>query len=144
MVHALERHPERPARDISSLRTGATLGSPEQIKRLIDLGVSEICNIYGLTETYGNSNVTDVDDPLEKRLNTVGRTLPGTEIVIADPESLAPLPTARSAKSWSGAMSPAATTRTRRSMSKAFTTAGSAPATSGCWTKRASFTFAGA
>ena len=92
MVHALERHPERPARDISSLRTGATLGSPEQIKRLIDLGVSDICNIYGLTETYGNSNVTDVDDPLEKRLNTVGRTLPGTEIVIADPESLAPLP----------------------------------------------------
>ena len=89
MVHALERHPERPARDISSLRTGATLGSPEQIKRLIDLGVTETCNIYGLTETYGNSNVTDVDDPLEKRLNTVGRTLPGTEIVIADPESLA-------------------------------------------------------
>ena len=93
MVHALERHPDRPARDISSLRTGATLGSPEQIRRLIDLGVSEICNIYGLTETYGNCTVTDVDDPLEKRLNTVGRPLPGTEIAIADPESLAPLPT---------------------------------------------------
>ena len=92
MVHALERHPDRAARDISSLRTGATLGSPEQIQRLIDLGVSEICNIYGLTETYGNSNVTDVGDPLEKRLGTVGRALPGTEIVIADPESLAPLP----------------------------------------------------
>ena len=92
MVHALEQHPERPVRDISSLRTGATLGSPEQIKRLIDLGVTEICNIYGLTETYGNSNVTDVDDPLEKRLNTVGRALPGVDIVIADPESLAPLP----------------------------------------------------
>ena len=92
MVNALERHPERPARDISTLRTGATLGSPEQIKRLIDLGVAEICNIYGLTETYGNSNVTDVDDPLEKRLATVGRALPGVDILIADPESLAPLP----------------------------------------------------
>ena len=92
MVHALERRPERRARDISSLRAGATLGSPEQIKRLIDLGVSETCNIYGLTETYGNSNVTDVDDPLEKRLNTVGRALPGTELRIADPETLAPLP----------------------------------------------------
>ncbi len=92
MVHALERHPERCARDISSLRKGATLGSPEQIRRLIDLGVSETCNIYGLTETYGNSNVTDVDDSLEKRLNTVGRALPGTEIRIADPETLAPLP----------------------------------------------------
>ena len=34
-----------------------------------------------------------MDDPLEKRLNTVGRPLPGTEIAIADPESLAPLPT---------------------------------------------------
>ena len=92
MVHALESHPERPARDISSLRTGATLGSPEQVRRLIDLGVSEICNIYGLTETYGNSNVTDADDPLEKRLTTVGRPLPGVDILIADPESLAPLP----------------------------------------------------
>ena len=92
MVHALERHPERPARDISSLRKGATLGSPEQIRRLIDLGVSQTCNIYGLTETYGNSNVTDVDDPLEKRLSTVGRSLPGTEIRIADPESLVSLP----------------------------------------------------
>ena len=93
MVHALERHPERPARDLSSLRTGATLGSPEQIRRLIDLGVSEVCNIYGLTETYGNSNVTDVDDPLEKRLTTVGRPLPGVDISIADPENLTPLPT---------------------------------------------------
>ena len=92
MVHALERHPERPERDISSLRTGATLGSPEQVRRLIDLGVAEICNIYGLTETYGNCTVTDVDDPLEKRLGTVGRPLPGTDIAIADPESLAPLP----------------------------------------------------
>ena len=92
MVHALERHPERTSRDISSLRTGATLGSPEQVKRLIDLGVSEICNIYGLTETYGNCTVTDVDDPLEKRLTTVGRPLPGVDIAIADPESLAPLP----------------------------------------------------
>ena len=92
MVHALERHPARATRDISSLRTGATLGSPEQIRRLIDLGVGEICNIYGLTETYGNSNVTDVDDPLEKRLTTVGRALPGVDIRIAEPESLAPLP----------------------------------------------------
>ena len=33
-----------------------------------------------------------MDDPLEKRLNTVGRALPGVDIVIADPESLAPLP----------------------------------------------------
>ncbi len=91
MVHALERHPDRPARDLSSLRTGATLGSPEQIRRLIDLGVPEICNIYGLTETYGNCTVTDVDDPLDRRLNTVGRPLPGVEIVIADPESHLPL-----------------------------------------------------
>jgi fatty-acyl-CoA synthase len=90
MTTALERHPDRATRDISSLRTGATLGSPEQVKRLIDLGVTEICNIYGLTETYGNCTVTDVDDPLDRRLNTVGRALPGNEILIADPASLVP------------------------------------------------------
>ena len=85
MAQALYEHPGRAQRDLSSLRGGATIGTPEQIMRVVALGAREICNIYGLTETYGNCNVADARDPLEKRLASVGRPLPGVEQRIVDP-----------------------------------------------------------
>src|SRR2546429_6194296 len=60
---------------------------------VMDLGVREICNVYGLTETYGNCNVTDAHDPEDIRTTTVGRPLPGMEIRIVDRETRRPLPT---------------------------------------------------
>ena len=87
MAQALHEHPDRGKRDLSSLRGGATIGTPEQIMRVVELGAREICNIYGLTETYGNCNVADARDPLEKRLSNVGRPLPGVEQRIVDPET---------------------------------------------------------
>ena len=94
MAQALSEHPERNRRDLSSLRSGGTVGSAEQLKRLMDLGAHEICQIYGLTETYGNCAVVDGRcDPLEKRLTSVGRPLDGVDLRIVDPESLAPCQT---------------------------------------------------
>ena len=90
---ALTEHPDRARRDLSSLRTGAAIGPPPAMKMVMDLGVREICNVYGLTETYGNCNVTDAYDPAEIRLATVGRPLPGMEIRIVDRETRRPLPT---------------------------------------------------
>jgi fatty-acyl-CoA synthase len=87
MVQAMAEHPSRGKHDLSSLRTGGTIGSPEQIMRLVELGAREICNIYGLTETYGNCAVTDAAEPLDVRLNTVGRPLPGVDLRIVDPEN---------------------------------------------------------
>ncbi|MGE0484571.1 MAG: AMP-binding protein [Gammaproteobacteria bacterium] len=87
MAQALHEHPERAARDLACLRGGATLGSAEQIMRVVELGAREICNIYGLTETYGNCTVTDAGDPLELRLRSVGRALPGVELRIVDADS---------------------------------------------------------
>ena len=87
MGQALYEHPDRARRDLASLRGGATIGTPEQIQRVVDLGAREICNIYGLTETYGNCNVTDAADPLEKRLASVGRPLTGVDQRIVDPET---------------------------------------------------------
>ncbi len=87
MAQAMHEHPDRARRDLSSLRTGATLGSAEQIRRVIELGATKVCNIYGLTETYGNCTVTDAEDPIDVRLTRVGRPLPGVEIRIADPET---------------------------------------------------------
>jgi len=87
MAQTLHEHPDRAKRDLSSLRGGATIGTPEQIMRVVELGAREICNIYGLTETYGNCNVADARDPLEKRISNVGRPLPGVDQRIVDPAS---------------------------------------------------------
>jgi fatty-acyl-CoA synthase len=89
---ALWEHPDRARRDLSSLRTGAAIGSPQAMQMAMDLGAREICNVYGLTECYGNSTVTDAHDPVEVRLHTVGRPLPGMELRIVDPATRRPLP----------------------------------------------------
>ncbi|PYM13053.1 MAG: hypothetical protein DMD81_22265, partial [Candidatus Rokuibacteriota bacterium] len=88
---ALREHPDRARRDLSSLRTGAAIGSPQAMQMVMDLGAREICNVYGLTECYGNCAVTDARDPVDVRLHTVGRPLPGMEIRIVDPETRRPL-----------------------------------------------------
>jgi fatty-acyl-CoA synthase len=92
MAQALHEHPDRAKRDLSSLRGGATIGTPEQIMRVVELGARQICNIYGLTETYGNCNVADARDPLEKRLASIGRALPGVDQRIVDPQTGRVLP----------------------------------------------------
>ncbi len=91
MIRALAEHPDRPRRDLSSLRTGATIGTPEQIDLVVELGADEICNVYGLTETYGNCAVIDAGEPLERRRQSVGRPLPGVDLRIVEPETRAPL-----------------------------------------------------
>src|SRR5207247_272845 len=89
---ALAEHPDRARRDLSSLRTGAAIGPPPALQMVMDLGVREICNVYGLTETYGNCAVTDAHDSAERRLTTVGLPLPGMEIRIVDPQTRRPRP----------------------------------------------------
>src|SRR5690242_21946507 len=59
---------------------------------VMDLGAREICNVYGLTECYGNCSVTDAHDPPEVRRTTVGFPLPGQEVRVVDRESRRPLP----------------------------------------------------
>lgn len=92
IVQALCEHPDRPGRDVASLRSGAIIGTPEQIQMAVDLGAREICNVYGLSETYGNCAVIDAAEPLATRLQSVGRPLPGFTVRICDIETGAPLP----------------------------------------------------
>lgn len=91
MVTALVEDESLSRHDLSSLQKGVTIGTSVQVQRLADLGVSKICNVYGLTETYGNSTVTDCSLPLAKRIETVGAVLPGQEIQIIDPVSATPV-----------------------------------------------------
>jgi fatty-acyl-CoA synthase len=90
MALAMQTHPDRARRDLSSLRTGITL--PQSVKLIASIGVPEITSCYGLTEGYGNSMVTDCKAPLERRAEISGTALPGTEVEIVDPMTRAPLP----------------------------------------------------
>jgi fatty-acyl-CoA synthase len=87
MVQALAEHPDRPKYDISSLRRGGTLGTSEQLQRIVDLGVTNFSTIYGLTESYGNCTVADANAPFDLKCATVGKPLPGVDLRIIDLET---------------------------------------------------------
>jgi fatty-acyl-CoA synthase len=93
ITSAIISHPAfRPER-VRSLRTGLTIGAPQDVvAAATTLGAAEICNVYGQTESYGNCCVTPHDWPLERRAACQGPPLPGVEIRIVDAESGAELP----------------------------------------------------
>ncbi|WP_214404007.1 AMP-binding protein [Pseudonocardia lacus] len=70
-----------------SLRTGLVSGSATVRAVVEKLGITEACNLYGLTETYGNCTVTDASEPLDVRATCNGTALPGNEIRIVDPDT---------------------------------------------------------
>jgi fatty-acyl-CoA synthase len=83
-------HPAFADYDLSSLRTGIMAGSPcpvEVMKRVMDLmHMSEVGICYGMTETSPVSTQTAYDDPVQKRVGSVGRVHPHVEVKIVDPE----------------------------------------------------------
>jgi fatty-acyl-CoA synthase len=82
-------HPRFDDYDLSSLRTGIMAGSPcpvEVMKRVIELmHMSEVGICYGMTETSPVSTQTTFDDPVRKRVGSVGRVHPHVEIKIIEP-----------------------------------------------------------
>jgi fatty-acyl-CoA synthase len=94
MARALLEHEDHPRRRLGAMRTGLTIGPPEDIAMTIEaLGATELCNVYGSTETYGNCAVTDAKDPLLLRLYSQGQPLPGMTIRTVDLVTRQPLPT---------------------------------------------------
>ena len=68
-----------------TLRTGVTIGTPQDVATVAnELGASEICNVYGQTESCGNCAVTWHHWPLERRMQVQGPALPGVQIRIVD------------------------------------------------------------
>jgi len=83
-------HPQFASFDLNSLRTGIMAGSPcpiEVMKRVqSQMNMREVTIAYGMTETSPVSTQSSVDDPLERRVSTVGRVQPHIEIKIVDGE----------------------------------------------------------
>jgi fatty-acyl-CoA synthase len=83
-------HPEFSRFDLSSLRTGVMAGAPcpiEVMRRVVDrMNMREITICYGMTETSPVSFQSATDDPLERRVSTVGQVHPHTEAKIIDAE----------------------------------------------------------
>lgn len=81
MTTALTAHPEFAPTRAKSLRTGLTIGSPQDvINAATVLGATQICNIYGSSETCGNCCVTPSTWPLERRASCQGPPLPGVRV----------------------------------------------------------------
>jgi len=82
-------HPEFSRFDFSSLRTGIMAGSPcpVEVMRKVQTTMSmpEVTICYGMTETSPVSTQSQRDDPLDKRVSTVGPVHPHVEIKVVDP-----------------------------------------------------------
>jgi len=74
--------------DMSHLRTGTMAGAPcpiEIMRKVIsEMNMAEVTIAYGMTETSPVSFQSASDDPLEKRVSTVGRIHPHVQVKIID------------------------------------------------------------
>ncbi|MDA1091748.1 MAG: AMP-binding protein [Acidobacteria bacterium] len=89
-------HPHCKSTDFSSLRTGVMAGSPcpvevmKQVREQMHMPEVTIC--YGMTETSPVSTQSRVDDPIAKRVTTVGAVHPHVEVKVVDPDHGGVLP----------------------------------------------------
>jgi len=90
MFIAMLGHAEFARFDLTSLRTGIMAGSPcpvEVMRNVVArMHMREVTIAYGMTETSPVSFQSAWDDPIERRVSTVGRIQPHLEVKIVDPE----------------------------------------------------------
>jgi len=83
------QHPDFANYDLTSLRTGIMAGAPcpiEVMKRVVrDMHMEQVTIAYGMTETSPVSFQSSTDDPIERRVTTVGRIHPHLQVKIVDP-----------------------------------------------------------
>jgi fatty-acyl-CoA synthase len=85
-------HAEFGRFDLRSLRTGIMAGAPcpiEVMRQVAErMNMREVTIAYGMTETSPVSFQSAVDDPLERRVSTVGRVHPHVEVKIVGTDGL--------------------------------------------------------
>lgn len=78
-------HPDLKTRKLV-LEKGMIFASPEVNQRVYDeMGIKKLISPYGLTETHIGGTACALDDPLEIRMTSVGRPMPGVELAIRQP-----------------------------------------------------------
>ncbi|MCL2294862.1 MAG: AMP-binding protein [Spirochaetes bacterium] len=84
-------HPMFDMFDLSSLRTGIMAGSPcpmDVMRKVIDkMYMKDVTIVFGLTECSPGMTQTRADDPVEKKVGTVGTEFDGVEVKVLDPET---------------------------------------------------------
>ncbi len=77
-------HPDFPLYSMATLRTGIMAGSPCPVEVMKEvnrkMNMSEIVIVYGQTETSPGVTMNHHERPLERRVSTVGRVFPHTEL----------------------------------------------------------------
>jgi acyl-CoA synthetase (AMP-forming)/AMP-acid ligase II len=85
-------HPDLKTRNLV-LEKGMIFAGPEVNKRVYDeMSIRKLISPYGLTETHIGGTACALDDPLEIRMTTVGRPMPGVELAIRRPNGKEFLP----------------------------------------------------
>lgn len=96
MFIAVLEHPDFDQTDFSTMRTGIMAGSPCPVKVMQDvvdrMNMDEVTIVFGQTESSPGCTQSRADDPIEVKVGTVGRALPGVENRIVDPATNEPLP----------------------------------------------------
>jgi fatty-acyl-CoA synthase len=81
-------HPDFMDYDLASLRTGVMAGAPcpaDTMERVMgDMHMTDVTIAYGMTETSPVSFQTSVEDPVDKKINSVGRAHPHVQVKIID------------------------------------------------------------
>jgi fatty-acyl-CoA synthase len=96
MFIAMLEHKDFNPADFAYMRTGIMAGSPCPISVMKDvlekMNMSEITIVFGQTESSPGCTMSSTDDPIDVRVGTVGRALPGIECKIVNPETNEDLP----------------------------------------------------
>jgi len=96
MFIALLEHADFDKTDFTYMRTGIMAGSPCPIpvmEAVVNkMNMNDITIVFGQTESSPGCTQSRVGDPLEVRVGTVGRPLPGVECRIVDPATNEVLP----------------------------------------------------
>ncbi len=100
MFIAMFNHPDFDKTDFSYMRTGIMAGAncPADLMRKAadEMNMTEIISVYGQTESSPGCTMGEVNEPLDKRVETVGSAFPGVECKIIDPETGEDMPDGQS------------------------------------------------
>lgn len=90
---AVLNHPDFESADLSALRIIFNVGVPERLRSMQERlpGATQVSG-FGSTEACSFLSLGTPDEPLDARVSTTGRPLPGVQVRVVDPETRADLP----------------------------------------------------